>query len=154
MIMDLILWRHAEAEPGEPDLARALTRKGFRQAGTVAEWLTSNLPENCRILVSPAKRTLQTVEALDRKFQVHPGLAPDAAAEDVLSIVQWPDQREPVMIVGHQPTLGQVAALLIAGTEQNWLIRKSGVCWIAQREREGVLTNYLKTVISPDLTYR
>lgn len=58
--MDLILWRHAEAEPGEPDLERALTAKGQRQARRMADWLGSQLPDSCRILASPALRCLQT----------------------------------------------------------------------------------------------
>ena len=62
--MDLILWRHAEAfdaEPGADDMERALTPKGQKQARRMAEWLTSQLPEGCKILVSPARRAIQTV---------------------------------------------------------------------------------------------
>ena len=59
--MDLILWRHADAEPGEPDLDRPLTAKGVRQAERMAAWLDGHLPDGCRILVSrrtrPADRT-------------------------------------------------------------------------------------------------
>ncbi|WDZ97200.1 histidine phosphatase family protein [Herbaspirillum sp. WKF16] len=149
--MDLILWRHAEAELGEPDEGRALTPKGHKQAAKMAEWLDRNLPESCRILVSPATRTLQTVEALGRKYKVHPELAPDKSAEDLLRAANWPDNREPVLIVGHQPTLGLVAAQLIAGLPQEWSLRKANVWWIAQRERGDVTTNYLKAVIAPEL---
>ena len=41
--MDLILWRHAEAEEGDNDLARELTPKGEKQAARVAEWLLQRL---------------------------------------------------------------------------------------------------------------
>ena len=58
--MELILWRHAEAEMGEPDEGRALTAKGHKQAWKMAEWLDHNLPNSCKILVSPATRTVQT----------------------------------------------------------------------------------------------
>ncbi|KAF1037814.1 MAG: Phosphohistidine phosphatase SixA [Herbaspirillum frisingense] len=149
--MDLILWRHAEAELGEPDEGRALTPKGHKQAAKMAEWLDRNLPESCRILVSPATRTLQTVEALGRKYKVHPELAPDKSAEHLLRAANWPDSREPVLIVGHQPTLGLVASQLICGHPQEWSLRKSNVWWIAQRERGDVTTNYLKAVIAPEL---
>ncbi|MBP0599870.1 phosphohistidine phosphatase SixA [Herbaspirillum sp. LeCh32-8] len=149
--MDLILWRHAEAELGEPDEGRALTPKGHKQAAKMAEWLDRNLPESCRILVSPATRTLQTAEALARKYKVHPELAPDKSAEDLLRAANWPDSREPVLIVGHQPTLGLVAAQLIGGQPQEWSLRKANVWWIAQRERGDVTTNYLKAVIAPEL---
>ncbi|WP_343583193.1 histidine phosphatase family protein [Herbaspirillum sp.] len=149
--MDLILWRHAEAELGEPDEGRALTPKGHKQAGKIADWLDRNLPESCRILVSPATRTLQTVEALGRKYKVHPELAPDKSATDLLRAANWPDSREPVLIIGHQPTLGLVASQLICGQPQEWSLRKANVWWIAQRERGDITTNYLKAVIAPEL---
>ena len=149
--MELILWRHAEAELGEPDEGRALTGKGHKQAWKMADWLDRNLPETCRILVSPATRTLQTAEALGRKFKVHPDLAPDKTAAQLLAAANWPDSREPVLIIGHQPTLGQVAAQLIGQQEQEWSIRKGNVWWIAQRERGDITSNYLRAVMAPEL---
>src|SRR5512139_638971 len=101
--MDLILWRHAEAEPGEPDLGRRLTAKGVKQAERMAHWLESRLPDTCRILVSPAERTRQTALPLQRKFKVVDELAPGAGVADVLAAAGWPDSREAVMVVGHQP---------------------------------------------------
>ena len=71
--MDLILWRHAEAEPhvteGDEagDLKRALTPKGKRHAARVGAWLHRQLPDDLRVLSSPAKRCVQTVEALGRE---------------------------------------------------------------------------------------
>ncbi|MFL9878637.1 histidine phosphatase family protein [Herbaspirillum rhizosphaerae] len=149
--MELILWRHAEAELGEPDEGRALTGKGHKQAWKMADWLDRNLPDSCRILVSPATRTLQTAEALGRKFKIHADLAPDKSPEDLLAAANWPDSREPVLIIGHQPTLGLVAAQLIGGIPQEWSIRKANVWWIAQRERGDITTNYLRAVMAPDL---
>lgn len=152
--MELILWRHAEAEPGEPDEGRALTAKGHKQAGKMAEWLDRNLPNTCRILVSPTRRTVQTAEALGRRFKVHAGLAPDATAASILRLANWPEGREPVLIVGHQPTLGQVAALVLTGQEHDWTIRKSTALWIGQKERGDISTNYLKAVMAPDLVVK
>ena len=63
--MDLLLWRHAEAEEGENDLTRHLTRRGEKQAQAVATWLNKRLPKNLRILASPATRAQQTASALD-----------------------------------------------------------------------------------------
>src|SRR4051812_46994129 len=128
--MDLILWRHAEAELGEPDEGRALTAKGRKQAARMAEWLDSNLPERCKILVSPTTRTLQTMEALDRKFKIHIDLAPDTKPELILQAANWPHSKEPVLIVGHQPTLGLIASSLITGVPQDWTVRKGSVWWI------------------------
>ena len=149
--MDLILWRHAEAEPGVPDLERALTVKGQKQARRMAEWLGSQLPDNCRILVSPAVRTLQTAEALGRKFKLLPELAPGAEAEDILKAANWPGNKETVLIVGHQPTLGQAAALLLTGEVQDWDMRKASAWWFSQREPGDALSVYLKAVMAHDL---
>ncbi len=149
--MELILWRHAEAEPGEPDESRMLTAKGHKQAWKMAEWLDRNLPNSCKILASPTVRTVQTAEALGRKFKIHPDLGPDTTPEKILKLVKWPDAREPVLIVGHQPTLGQVAALLLGGVSQDWSIRKANAWWIMQRDRDGIAENYLRAVMAPDL---
>jgi phosphohistidine phosphatase len=149
--MDLILWRHAEAEEGSPDLQRALTPKGQKQARKMAEWLDTQLPEGCKILVSPSVRTLQTVEPLGRKYKVVPRLGPGASPEDVLRAANWPNAKEAVVIVGHQPTLGQVAALLIGGQDQEWEMKKAAAWWIVQREPQDRDSVYLKAVMTPEL---
>lgn len=153
--MELILWRHAEAEVGEPDLGRKLTAKGDKQARRMAEWLHAQLPDSARVLVSPAARAQQTAMALaelsQRKFKTVDELAPGAGADDVLAAAGWPDGKPTVVVVGHQPTLGWVASRLLAGREQDWSIRKGGVWWISSRERGGENQAVLRAVISPDL---
>jgi phosphohistidine phosphatase len=152
--MDLILWRHAEAhelEGTEEDLARALTSKGERQAQRMAAWLNRQLPATTRVLASPAKRCQQTANALDRKYKTTAGLAPDADVEALLHAVRWPDAREPVLVVGHQPTLGLVAAYLLAGQPQAWTVRKAALWWLRAREREGTLQVVLHAVVAPEL---
>tara|TARA_R110001599_G_scaffold171353_1_gene362321 strand:- start:341896 stop:342354 length:459 start_codon:yes stop_codon:yes gene_type:complete len=149
--MELILWRHAEAEMGEPDEGRALTTKGQKQAKKMAEWLDHNLPHGCKILVSPATRSVQTAEALGRKFKIVDELSPEASAAQILSATHWPNSRESVLVVGHQPALGQLAALLIDGQVQNWTIRKGNVWWIVQRKRDDIDGNYLRAVMTPEL---
>jgi len=148
--MDLILWRHCEAEAGEPDLGRRLTSKGLKQAERMAEWLERHLPDSCRILVSPADRAQQTAAALPRKFKTVPELAPGASVGAVLAAANWPDSREPVMIVGHQPTLGMVASFLLSGEEAYWSVRKGAVWWLSNRVREDGAAVVLKTVVGPD----
>jgi phosphohistidine phosphatase len=148
--MDLILWRHADAEPGEPDIDRPLTAKGVRQAERMAAWLDSHLPDHCRILVSPAERTQQTARALGRKFKTAPELAPGATAAAVLAAAGWPDAREARLIVGHQPTLGETAALLLSGSGAPWGMRKAAVWWLSNRSREQGADVVLKAVIGPD----
>ena len=148
--MDLILWRHCEAEPGEPDLGRRLTPKGQKQAERMAEWLERHLPDTARILASPADRAQQTAQALPRRFRTVHELAPGASAAAVLIAANWPDAREPVLIVGHQPTLGMAAARLLTGTDAPWSIRKGSVWWISNRARETGAAVVLKAVMSPD----
>lgn len=155
--MDLILWRHAEAEeagPGLSDLERALTAKGQKQARRMGLWLASQLPDSCRVLVSPAVRALQTAEALGRKYKIHADLAPGADPEDILKAANWPAGREAVLIVGHQPTLGQAASLLMTGEVQEWDIRKAGAWWLSQRDPNAPLSVYLKAVMGPDLVVK
>ena len=149
--MDLILWRHADALYTTPDLPRELSPKGFKQAKRMGQWLDARLPENCRVLSSPATRALQTVEALGRKYKIHPELAPDASALQLLQAINWPHGKEAVLVVGHQPTLGQVASTLLFGREDEFEIRKGYVCWISQREREGSVVTWMKALLGPDL---
>jgi phosphohistidine phosphatase len=152
--MDLVLWRHAEAlEMREPqdDLERPLTPKGERQALRMAEWLNRHLPSSARVLVSPARRAQQTAVALERRFKTVAALAPDGSVDGLLHAVRWPESREPVLVVGHQPTLGLAAAYLLAGQPQAWAVRKSAVWWLRARQREGVCQVVLHAVLAPDL---
>jgi len=149
--VDLILWRHAEAEDGFPDLARALTHKGIRQAQKTAEFLQARLPCDVRVLVSPATRTRQTAEALTSDYTLAPSIAPGASAAAVLQAVRWPDAEGSVLVVGHQPTLGAVAARLLGLPDSSLSVRKSAVWWFSGRERDGVFTVSLKLVMPPEL---
>jgi len=153
--MELILWRHAEAEVGEPDLGRKLTAKGEKQARRIAEWLHAHLPQSARILVSPATRAQQTARALaavgHRKLKTIEAIGPGASAADVLAAADWPDARHPTVIVGHQPTLGWVASALLAGAEQNWSVKKGAVWWLQSRAREDELQVVLRALANPDL---
>lgn len=151
--MDLILWRHAEAEMFAAeggDLQRALTAKGERQARRMADWLNQRLPASARILSSPALRCRTTAEALGRDFKIVPALAPDASPQAVLEAARWPSATEAVLVCGHQPTLGQVAAQLLAGQEHDWSVKKGAVWWLRSRERDGVAEVTLVAMQAPD----
>jgi len=148
--MELILWRHAEAETGEIDQLRALTPKGARHASRVGAWLDRQLPAQCRILSSPATRCVQTVEALGRKFSTVDALNTDATPEAVLEASGWPSARLPVVIVGHQPVLGQVAALLFSGTPHEWKIRKGSLLWIANKDEQEPAP-FVRLAAGPDM---
>lgn len=152
--MDLILWRHAEAEdggPGMPDGKRRLTARGEKQAHDLAKWLQSRLPKKTRILVSPAVRTQQTAHALALPFEVEPRIGVGADTADLLAAAGWPAQSGAVMLVGHQPALGRLAALLLAGSEADWSVKKGAVWWFSKRSREGRDQTVLRAVINPDL---
>jgi phosphohistidine phosphatase len=148
--MDLLLWRHAEAEIGEPDHGRSLTSKGHKQAAKVGHWLDRNLPDNCRILCSPAQRCEQTAKATGRRFRIVEELAPGASPAGLLNIAGWPDAREPVVIVGHQPALGEVASILLSGSAQEWTIRKANVWWLTNRVKDDAAYVVLRAVMGPD----
>lgn len=156
--MDLILWRHAEARDArdsEDDLVRPLTQHGEKQAAKVADWLNRQLPQGTGVLVSPALRCLQTAEALDRNWRVSKRLAPGASVQAMLDEARWPDSREPVLLVGHQPALGQLAASLLTGAvaldAPPWAVRKGAVWWLRHRERSGRAQVVLVAVCSPDM---
>ena len=149
--MELILWRHAEAEEGSNDLARVLTRRGQQQAGQMAAWLRPRLPENCRILVSQAKRSQQTAALLSKSYEILPAINPDATPEAVLSAIGWPESERPVLLVGHQPYIGKVVAQLLCGEAQMWPVKKDAVWWLQHRVRHGSAQTVLKGVMSAGL---
>lgn len=146
--MELILWRHAEAENGSPDSQRALTGKGLRQAKRMAEFLAPHLPSDLRILVSPALRAQQTASALSPHFITEPAIDTGANAHAALRAADWPHSENTVMLVGHQPWLGETAALLMTGRPDYWSIKKGAVWWFSHRERDG--QTVLRMVMAPD----
>ena len=152
--MDLILWRHAEAEeaaPGGADLERSLTPRGEKQAARMAGWLDRQLPGSARILCSPARRTEQTVLALGRKYKLRAELAPDGSPAQLLELVQWPDSRLTFLVVGHQPILGQTVAQLLGLPEGECAVRKGAVWWLRHRpERTGAARTVVVTVQTPE----
>lgn len=151
--MDLIIWRHAEAQEwheGCDDMERSLTHKGEKQASRMAGWLDRQLPEGAKIVCSPARRCEQTVLALGRKYKTRPELAPDGTAEQLLELVQWPDGKSAVLVVGHQPMLGQAIAQLMGLKASECSIKKGSVWWLRSRDREGTPQTVLVTVQSPD----
>lgn len=152
--MDLILWRHAEAqdeEESDDDLQRSLTGRGEKQAARVATWLDRQLPEGARILCSPARRCEQTALALGRKYKIRQELAPEGTAADLLGVAQWPSAKQAVLLVGHQPGLGETIAQLLQFKHGSCPVRKGAVWWLRTRERDGHEQTLLIAVQSPDV---
>jgi phosphohistidine phosphatase len=144
--MELILWRHAEAEDGMPDSARQLTHKGEKQAAKMAAFLHARMPAGSRILVSPTKRTQQTALALAGNFETEPEIAPGAAPRALLKAAGWPEENGCVLVVGHQPALGEVAAHLMGCPGAGFNIKKGAVWWFRSRNGEADL----RLAIAPD----
>lgn len=149
--MDLILWRHAEAANGANDLARKLTLRGEMQASSVAAWLLARIPEKVLILSSPAVRTCQTAAALGRPFDVEERLAPGRSPGDLIAATGWPNPDITTIVVGHQPTLGRVAARLLADVDDGWSVRKGSVWWFTAYDPEEGAAPALRCVMTPDL---
>lgn len=152
--MDLILWRHAEAqdwEEGCNDLERSLTPRGEKQAARIALWLDRQLPDTARILCSPARRCEQTALALGRKYKLRDELAPERSVGDLLQAAQWPDARQATVIVGHQPSLGELVAHLLGMQQPQLPIRKGSLWWLRTRERDGHSQTVVLTVQAPDM---
>ena len=144
--MDLIIWRHADAEDGGPDLERALTPRGREQAARAAKWLLSRLPANFLVVSSPAARARQTALALGVEPRIDSRLAPGASVSAILDIAGWPQPEKTVVVVGHQPDLGQAIAYLLTGHEMDWRLQKGALWWIGSDGGVNV-----KAVLSPDL---
>ena len=152
--MELILWRHAEAATGEPDAARPLTERGRRQAERMARFLAPRLPADLRVIVSPARRAQETARALGRSFETVERIAPGCSVAEVLGAAGWPDGERPVLVVGHQPTLGEVAAKLVEGRGSGWDFGTGAVCWLRGHRRKGEREGALLLSIEPEILER
>ena len=152
---EIIFWRHAEAhdaEADQDDLSRKLTVKGQRQAERVAFWLDRNLPQQCKVFVSEAKRAQQTARALPRKHKTLAELNPNAKPPDVLAAVGWGTQIEPIVIIGHQPWLGECIHWLLMDAVAPTAVRKGALWWLQSRPRDaGAAEVIVRTVITPEL---
>lgn len=148
--MELILWRHADAEPFgahiQSDVDRQLTTKGQKQAIKMGSWLDRVLPPDCQILVSPSQRTLHTARTLGRSFEITDAVGTGTTVEQILAACHWPNHRYPVLVIGHQPQLGEVVSRLIPSMH-DVSIRKGNVWWISQKDDVA----FLKAVMTPEL---
>jgi phosphohistidine phosphatase len=153
--MDLLLWRHAhalDALPGQSDMDRSLSRKGEKQAASMAKWLNARLPNNALILCSPAKRTRQTVTYLDRAFSICEDITPDASAMALLRAADWPVAKQPVLVVAHQPFLAETVELLLQLNPVSPLsFRKGGLWWLRHHTKDSSSEVQLVCVQNPEV---
>ena len=148
--MELLLWRHAEAEDGADDLPRRLTRRGEKQAEAMAAWIHEHQPKDLRIIVSHAARAQLTAKALKLPYETVRSIGPEAGVSDLIAATGWPDASGSVLVVGHQPGLGRLASLLLGGSEANWSIKKGALWWLSNRLRHGETQTVLRVMLTPD----
>jgi phosphohistidine phosphatase len=114
--MRLVLVRHAEAAPGTPDELRTLTPGGYAQARALGDRLRAEGVQPDAVLSSPLLRARQTAEALELgEAEPDDRLAPGATPADVREAIAG--RGDTVVVVGHQPDCGRVAASLTGGEE-------------------------------------
>lgn len=119
---ELILLRHAHAEPavpGQDDLDRPLSPEGLAEAEAAGRWLAEHgLVPDC-VLCSPARRTRETLEAvLGRVGYVDQRLEPsiyEASPGTLAALADSHCEVGRLLVVGHNPGLEQLAALMHSG---------------------------------------
>jgi phosphohistidine phosphatase len=117
----------------------------------MATWLKAQMPEDIKILVSPAKRAQQTASALGLPFTTVNELAPGASPQTLLSLANWDTTKGNVLIVGHQPSLGTAAAIAMTRKMHYWCVKKGSIWWLASRIRAEEEQAIIRAVITPDL---
>jgi phosphohistidine phosphatase len=110
----VILVRHAEAAPGQPDAQRPLTAAGRDAALELARELAERQPST--VISSPLLRARETAtpiaEAAGVTLEVDHQLAPGAGVDEIRSAVAG--RGGPVVVVGHQPDLSEIV-LAVSG---------------------------------------
>jgi phosphohistidine phosphatase len=113
----------------------------------MAAWIREHQPRDLRIIVSPAVRTQQTAAALKLPFETQRKIGPAACVSELIAASAWPQASGALLIVGHQPSLGRMASLLLAGHEAEWTIKKGALWWLSNRTRQGETQTVLRAVI-------
>ena len=119
---ELILLRHAHAEssaPGQPDLDRPLSAEGHAEAEAAGRWLAGRGLVPDRVLCSPSRRTRETLElVLEQVGYADQRLEDDiyeASPGTLATLVDRHREVERLLVVGHNPGLERLAALLHSG---------------------------------------
>tara|TARA_Y100001933_G_C18677377_1_gene429533 strand:+ start:124 stop:582 length:459 start_codon:yes stop_codon:yes gene_type:complete len=151
--MELILWRHADAEYFGNDMHRKLTTKGSQQATKVAKWLKSRLSHPWRLICSPAIRARETAIALSPNLEIVESILPGSDSNSLLTAANWPKAKHTVIVVGHQPTIGQTVAHLMGLEENEWIVEKGSIVWLSQDSQLESNTRevVIKVAITPEL---
>lgn len=150
--MQLILWRHAEAEMGMNDLARELTAKGRKQASKMAVELSRRLPAHYQLWVSEAVRSQQTAAYLSETMQVQAAFNPDADVREMVAHLANIKTDETLILVGHQPWIGDLCAFLLNQDWHStayWSVKKGAFWWFDIDGEVGVAQAKLRLMLTP-----
>ena len=155
--MQIILWRHGEAEAADIDFDRSFTAKGKQQAQKTAHFINRYFPKQREIWVSPLKRSKETASYLDSKERIleQNFLIPSSPAPIIKAHLYRQKSDTNLIIVGHQPWLGElIFSLVLRGIEknQNKFFElgpfKKGALWWLVLDKDGT---HIKAVLTPDL---
>ena len=126
-MLELILLRHAHADPAAPglaDLDRPLSTVGQAEAEAAGRWLKEHNLVPDRVLCSPARRTRETLEGVlaqtgyveqrleERIYEAVPGT--------LINLIEEQTEVERLLVVGHNPGLEQLVALLHMGSTSQY----------------------------------
>lgn len=152
-MMELYLVRHAEAQERTENLLddlRHLTRRGRKQAAKLGRRLKKNRVRPAVLITSPLVRAVQTAELLAAELgsnilvTAHAGLSGTADATEVAELLRQSAAQRAVMLVGHEPQLSALAALLL-GYEHVAPLAKAGclaLSWKADTQRTAAFNWY------------
>jgi len=120
----------------------------------MARWLGPRLPKDLRMIVSPARRAQETALALKRSFETVERLALGTDVATLLKVAGWPDAERLVLLVGHQPTLGETAARVLDGRQVSWRIGAGAIWWLRSRKRKTRSEAILLLAMEPEMLER
>jgi probable hydrolase protein len=154
--MNLLLWRHADAEALDNDLARQLTIKGKEQARKMAQWINAHFYQDYTCWVSQAKRTQQTASYLTENMVINSKLNPGANVQKIIDELAKLKSNTDLILVGHQPWIGKLALFLINGYHypNSYLsFKKANIWWLENKDGFNHASSFfhLKAVLSPAL---
>lgn len=153
-LVQIILWRHAQAHDDAPDEARRLTDIGHIHAQRMANWLMQRLDGDYQVWTSEAQRTQETAAYLNTKPLPMRSLNPTARYQDLLSLISRQSLDTNLIIVGHQPWLGHLCHCLLNRTDsshQLYPVNKGMIWWFTIDATEPQLHSRLKVIMPPDL---
>ena len=155
--MDLYLMRHGIAVPRsteEPDRDRPLTPKGIRRMRKAAKGLRALKISVDRILTSPLLRARQTAEIvagvlqLEDRVEVLDELAAESSVKTLLGSLTAYQEMSALLLVGHEPLLGDTASHLLSGSKGvDVELKKGGLCCLEVASPPGgkAILQYLLT---------